>query len=189
MLFLIGSGTYESPHPVHYESPLSGTSRRHNVFTGHCVRSRFMPGRYFPSPGTTSLLGRNDRYLSDEHEDPYVSRQGWPLCRKTDYLSWNALEDGTCLWLLILYWRGKRKLMGRIRGEVMNSYWNGTRSALLLLQIQNLIVFVLSQRRFLFCLRFPQSYVCQFCSEDTQCFLFVLWEECIRLSLWCNFCD
>lgn len=45
--------------------------------------------------------------------------------------------------------------MGGIRWEVMSSYWNGTQSAPLLWQIQKLVVFVLSQRGVLSCLRFP----------------------------------
>lgn len=49
----------------------------------------------------------------------------------------------------------ERKRMGGIRWEVMNNYWNGTQCALLPLQIQKLIVFVLSHRGVLSCLRFP----------------------------------
>lgn len=111
------------------------------------------------------------------------------LCHiSADPLQENWLLLLKCSWgwylpLLQIQCRMGKETNGGIRWEVMSSYWNGSQCALLPLQIERLIVFVLSQRGVLSCLRFP---VLRGCGEYTQCFLW--WEECSRLSLWWGTC-
>lgn len=131
---------------------------------------------------TPSLLSRKDKVCKWWAQGSFCVTSALTLCRKTDYCSWNALEHGTCLCCRFsAEW--ERKLMGGIRWEVMSGYWNGSQCALLPLQIQRLIMFVLSQRGVLSCLRFP---VLRERGECTQCFLW--WVVCSRLSLWWGTC-